>query len=137
MTLGWLPVKCTLTYLPLDALYNPHATSVSGFYKCAAPIRSEEGSVRLGLRATRGRVDEEGGHEVKNARSLVVASNWNTILTPKPKIGEYSSRSLPTAPFSLLFLNSSFFRESFWKEIRGAEKGSPFKSPENILLHRL
>lgn len=35
---------------------------------------------------------------MKNARSLVVASNWNTILTLKPKIGEYSLA--PPARFS-------------------------------------
>lgn len=47
-------------------------------------------------------MEEEGGHEAKNARSLVVASNWNTILTPKPKIGEYSS-----CPLRLLLFRSS------------------------------
>lgn len=69
-------------------------------------------------------MDEEGGHEVKNARSLVVASNWNTILTPKPKIGEYSSRSLPIAPFSLLFLlKLLFFSRKFLEGNKRSREG--------------
>lgn len=72
--------------------------------------RSVWGEGLRALRDTAGREEEEGGHEVKNARSLVVASNWNTILTPKPKIGEYSSLApFPSSPSP----SSNFFRQSF------------------------
>lgn len=51
----------------------------------------------------------------KNAGSRAAPSNWNTILTPKPKIREY---------FSLenLFLRSPAFR-SFYRKV-GKNKGS-------------
>lgn len=72
---------------------------------------SEEGLRAVCDTATE-RVEEgmQGGEQVKNAQSLVVASNWNTILTLKPKIGEYSSFS-GLCPL-LLFLprNETFCR---------------------------
>lgn len=46
-------------------------------------------------------------------RSLVVASNWNTILTLKPKIGEYSSFSSLSAPRSRCFFPRCFFTRAF------------------------
>lgn len=83
--------------MPLDALYNPHATSVSGF--CISGVqplleRENRDSFERGGCEPRDTREGRWTRGEKCAESGLVASNWNTILTPKPKIGEYSSLSL-------------------------------------------
>ncbi|KAG7209254.1 hypothetical protein KM043_015373 [Ampulex compressa] len=95
----------------------------------AAPIKEENVNALHGPRPLleaelelRGREKEEPGPPVhgwvKNARSLAVASNWNTILTLKPKIGEYS-RPRSSPPLD----------ESAREEEEEEEEGEKIKQP--------